>query len=835
MTWPFENDTSAVVHKLAYNSMRANRRRNLFATIAVSLTAFMITSIFSIGFSYFETFRMQQDRFMGTTADAAVTNPTEEQINQLKNMSFVSDIGISQRIGNVETSGMENALLGLVWLDDTEWQSHRLPTITNVKGAYPAARNEVMMPTWILEQMGISNPQLGMTIELPYQLNNTKKVIREDFTLSGYYTDYVFLRTDNKGSVYVSAAFKNAVSASLHDGGSVMITFSNDEMEKNCGNLKKRLDLAKWQTLEAVPVKEADRTPILCSLAFIILLVMFSGYLFIYNIFYISISRDTQFFGQLKTLGATQKQIKKIVYRQIRRLSFIGITGGLLLGAIFSFFIVPYALNGMIYSGNAEAMTQISFSPFIFIGAAFFTFLTAMVSSMKPAQIAASISPIAAVRYIGNVTAKKSVRHRKNSVKIAKMAWENIFRDKKSASFVFASLCLGLCLFLVTTGLFSSLSPENFVNQWGEADFVLTYDSASEAEPFSEEILSEISSINGVGSMELTYVPAHSIAAAVVYDEAVFEQYISSLDGKSGLDFSNPENIAAYTQNFYSGIYGIDSSYAQKFIKSSIDIERFQNGETVILRRLADSNGKTLFQPGQKIAVTTSTGLHTFEVAEDFIDAGFQMERGHWRGTAPDLFISTNAMKKFFPDNRIFRVAFDTSGEEEEVINLRLQTIVAQQPEIKMVSRYDKRIEMGEYITTIKVLGFSISLILMLIGVMNFINTMTVSVNARRHEFAILESIGMTKRQVKRMLLYEGSYYFGISFALAVILGSGLYWFLYPLFARNVSYAVFYYPLFPMLLSGILILLVCLIVPMGTYKTEIRNSVVERLRITESV
>ena len=60
MTWPFENDTSDIEKKLAKRSLHRERQRNLFAIIALVLTAFMITATFSIGFSYFETYQMQQ-------------------------------------------------------------------------------------------------------------------------------------------------------------------------------------------------------------------------------------------------------------------------------------------------------------------------------------------------------------------------------------------------------------------------------------------------------------------------------------------------------------------------------------------------------------------------------------------------------------------------------------------------------------------------------------------------------------------------------------------------------------------------------------------------------
>ena len=163
MTWPFENDTSNIEKKLAKRSLHRERQRNLFAIIALVLTAFMITATFSIGFSYFETYQMQQIRLMGTTADVGITNVTENQLVDISKSNLVLDVGIQQRLGSVDTEQLQNARLGIVWIDDTEWEHHRLPTISGVVGNYPSSKNEIMLPTWVLEQMGISDPQIGMS------------------------------------------------------------------------------------------------------------------------------------------------------------------------------------------------------------------------------------------------------------------------------------------------------------------------------------------------------------------------------------------------------------------------------------------------------------------------------------------------------------------------------------------------------------------------------------------------------------------------------------------------------------------------------------------------
>lgn len=146
----------------------SNLYRNVVVIIAVVLSTFMLTSVFSVGFSYIETAQLQQIRAMGTTAHVAINNPSDLQVSEIKKSDSIKDIGISQHLGQIDGLEDEDLLLGLNWIDENEWNLHRVPTISDVVGNYPVTENEVMIPTWILERLGITNPQEGMSISLSY-------------------------------------------------------------------------------------------------------------------------------------------------------------------------------------------------------------------------------------------------------------------------------------------------------------------------------------------------------------------------------------------------------------------------------------------------------------------------------------------------------------------------------------------------------------------------------------------------------------------------------------------------------------------------------------------
>lgn len=844
----FQNNNSDAVKNLTVKSFKVNQKRNLFVILTLALTAFMITSIFSLGSSYMKTDELQQIRLMGTNVHVALTNPDETQMDILKTSlsDYIVDAGISHRLGSIVNTGESDALLGLGWLDETEWEKHRLPTISNVVGDYPTAENEIMMATWILEKLGISDPQLGMTITMSYRLDASKEVQTQNFKLSGFYQDYSQVRTNNKGSVYVSRVFRDVTGMPLTNGGSAMLRFvDTNNISKTCDIIAQRLSLNEGQSFQIVPLYQSSDSSLTLLLGVVILFVIFSGYLLIYNVLYISVSKDIRFYGLLKTIGTTKKQIKRIVQWQIMKLCGIGIPLGLIAGAVTSFGIIPTALK-IFFPEIVDASIKISFSPLIFIGATAFTLMTAWSASMKPAKIAGSISPIEAVRYTAMNNVKLKSRKSRNGGKLFSMAWRNVFRNKKSALVTFLSLFFGLTTFLLTAGLLNSLSAENFVKDWEQNDFIITYDiSKTENEPITATMVEQIKKIENIQDVRITTtLPAKNSMrnVNVIYDDAVFSNYILSLASnpniKSNLDFSDPAVRKRYTENFYGYIYGIDTSYVEELnqnLDTPISLSQFEAGNLVLLREVLDSNGNSVFKPGKKIQINlpNTDEMMSYQIASGFLSPDFQSSRGSTRGTAPNMYISKSSMEKLTNNPSIFRVEIQSNGKQDAEILTQLRGITAGDTGITILSRYEKAEEIRGYLTTTRVLGIGLSVILFLIGIMNFVNTMYVSVTVRHKEFAVLESIGMLKKQMKKMLVYEGLIYAVITLLLVGGIGSSiLYAAFFPL-KSVANYAVFTYPSFAMLIISLLVLLVCIAMPIIAYKVTVSQSVVQRLHLAD--
>ena len=115
-------------------------------------------------------------------------------------------------------------------------------------------------------------------------------------------------------------------------------------------------------------------------------------------------------------------------------------------------------------------------------------------------------------------------------------------------------------------------------------------------------------------------------------------------------------------------------------------------------------------------------------------------------------------------------------------------------------------------------------------GILNFINTMSVSILGRQREFATMEAVGASKKQMRKLIAWEGIWYFLLTLALSVTLGSGVDFLIFHVIRENVGFGTFHYPFFPMTFYMLVSMLLCMIIPAAVYKKGGIRSIVERLR-----
>jgi len=843
-----KNNNQTAIKRLSKRSIQKNRTRNMFAVMAIILTTYMIATVFSIGISFAKNYSTMTIRAAGTTASIFLDHPTEEQYYKIKQLDYIEAAGIQVKAGTIERYKEDNAnvAIPMIFYDESQWESMYTPAISHINGDYPVRKNEMMLSVEALSLLGIENPKLDMTIPLSYVTQNGE--MSESFRLSGWFTNYKDYGNGGVGIALVSQQYIKNSGFTLEENGILSIsTKIGAQKEEAYSKIEKDIALKPGQELyRAFDTSEESSNitmtaiAVICSIS---LFIVLSGYLLIYNVVYISVAKDIRFYGMLKVIGASPKQIRKVVRNQVYRLSFVAIPLGLALSFITSFGVVPMAMKIFQDDSMYSAMpNDLSFHPIIFVGTALFAFFTIFLSCRKPAKMAGSVSPIEALRYTGVVSKKKNRSSTKGS-KLHRMALHNVFRVKKRAFLVFASLTLGILTLLSVNGFLDSLKVENYLDTYYPDDFVYQ-STAVDKEVFDDHFLAKLSKMDEISEMEIIT----SVRSGVVYDDVLLTPILKGVYYHDPY-FKGQEQFTSYKEflshvesleDYGTRLIAVGDDYVESYNKThhqQIDLRAFKKGETVIISNSMNyENMENMI--GKKVVLKEDTNKETsVMIGGVFNSKESEYELYSYRfGEIPAIYVSETFMNKFTNNATAFFIKMNVDDSREPAVKNRLKNINTQvsSGEYVFEAKSDVTAAFDSTITSMNILADSISILLIFIGLLNFVNVMVTGVHSRLKELAVLESIGMTKKQVHRMLTYEGFYYAFITLIIMMTLGNAVIYAMSVVTPKIADYATFDYPFILMSTLIVIIFMICLLVPNIIYRLIVKDSVTERLRETET-
>lgn len=465
-----------------------------------------------------------------------------------------------------------------------------------------------------------------------------------------------------------------------------------------------------------------------------------------------------------------------------------------------------------------------TYSPFIFIGAGLFSFITALVSSMKPSKIAGMVSPVEALRFSGVNASKKNTSKTSGGNKVFKMAVSNVFRNKKGTVLVIASLFLGISLFVIVNGILAGLDAAYLADEYMNDDIVI---EASQQANLDSSILADLRDAPHVQDVSFT---------TRLYDQwltdkdHILEKYIDDFCSTGTV----PQEAARQYidgnkyQTYVFGIGEQDFKEAAALISSPLEYEDFRSGKTAFLASATIIPYEGTAVSGE-IQLSLNGKNYSMNVAPYYLPATFR-EDGKTL-IAPNVYVSQEWLEKIGAAGQINRITLRTDLSQQ-ALNA-VNAMVENHTGVTVTSKVEKINELKASFGGITFLGNALSVILLGIGLMNFVNMMYVSVNSRSKELAVLESVGMTKKQISRMLRIEGNTYAVITAALILTLGSAALYGAFQIVKAQAAYAVFTYPYCQMILSLAVVIVICNLVPVVVYKAELDHSIIERLRGNE--
>lgn len=217
-----------VVSHIAGKTYKANRKKNMLTVLAIFLTTFLIAVVISIGISYWDTLSLRQVRMEGMDYDIELSEPEEKQAELIRSMDRVKYAGVAVKCAIMEQyKEISLDKTRLFWVDQTCWEKQVIPALEKVEGTYPKSEKEIMLSLSTLNAMGITSPQIGMTLPVDYftlREGANEEILSTDFILCGWFKDY---SGDSRG--YVSGAFCSSTGVKQTDftQGSLKITLNN--------------------------------------------------------------------------------------------------------------------------------------------------------------------------------------------------------------------------------------------------------------------------------------------------------------------------------------------------------------------------------------------------------------------------------------------------------------------------------------------------------------------------------------------------------------------------------------------------------------------------------
>ena len=732
MTWPFENDTSAITKKLAKESLKSEKRRNFMIIIAISLAAFLMSMCGTLFFAF------QESQNNMATFQASYDNLTEDKIEKLRHQPEIEMVASLYNLGEIKMP--DGYSLYLAYMDDAACYIAR-NQFTLKDGTMPSKENEIAVDREMVNKY-FSNTAIGD--EISFQINGKS----QDFVISGITES----STESQGnySCYISKSFvENSSNYNPAKYQSYVCFADADSTSKEI--LKERIasigkEIGADYSLSFLFFRENMGLSFENILTFVSLsvLVLFAGITVIQSIFRISINEKIRNFGQLRTLGTTALQIKKMINYESRYLSWLGIPPGIVLGAI-----VGTVLGSNEFSSGFSPINI----PFVMIGVSIICTLMVKLSVRKPLKIAATTSPIEAVRYIAYRNAPMQSRKHNKKISPYSLALLNLGRDKKKTASTLLSLIFGGLLLFISASAAVSNTPEQFVR---EKFFV---NGGSFRIYLSEE---------SVGKNEANNSLNESLREELLNTKGI-QKIIPLRDSVGMCHYSINGNV---TEGMCDIISDQSTEGNFSFVEQHLIDGQMPKNQFEVL--LTDGYMELGVTKGTPIKITNS-GEEIECIVSGFFDKSFVgTENGTDAIDPANLIITQELAQQLFPNTENFAYSWEIITDKtynDEIESAIQQKITSKEKGLSICSYND----VVEYMESSMNLLFGslqmLSLLILLFGIISLINMTLSNHQARKQEISTLRSVGLSLKQLYRSLITEGLLYVLVSFGIVLLVG----------------------------------------------------------------
>jgi len=815
--------------RVAYCNMRHYKSKNILIGIAIILTTLLLFVIPSIGKDMVEVNFAVINKIYPTW-HALYRNVDESTVMKLAAHHDVKTYGLRSDAGYMN---LEDATVSMMYMDRTGMELYKVKL---KEGQLPQKENDIVVSKGILEALG-QNGKIGDTITVPYQilkddgLDYTKE---KDFRICGFLADNESSKEQKQYTSLVSEAFLKAeipveqvkyrflLQVNGQKGNTTadytetiqniarQFGISEDDM-----NINKEYLAANYVDPATIPV-----------IVGIMLIVVLAGIITIYSVYYVSMNQRVREFGKLKAIGATKRQLRQIVLREGMGVALFAIPIGLLIGTVavkvvlLQFVEHPKDSNVLIteaYKVVAKGEVQLYYW-WIYLLAIAVTLCTVYLSLMKPMRMAAKVSEIEAMRYQGGSKRQKSSRKGYQFLNIGRLTKRNLAENKKKSTITIVSMAVtGIFVMMVATVL-SCANPmesakSSIVGQYEISPIVESgnkehpeyeWAEVQKNNPLNEGLKQQIEELDGVERVD--------VFTALKVSGGPFEE-------KIGTEFIN----------------GVPEEYAEELKKGitegNVTYEELKSGDKVILDR-ALLHWYPDIKVGDKLKLNIHDGDNTFQKEIEVAAIG---EYGGGLTNYNCLIMAKEGAEKLTINNSSSYFQVIADKDYDEALEASLQAIVDGSGRLQMRTWKNEYDTWENAIQMTRGACYAFIIILAAISIMNLINTMINSVHVRKKELGMMQAIGMSDRQLMKMLQLEGIFYTVGTLIISIGVGSlaGYPLFLYAKRTGMFDISTYHYPVTAAIIIILTLFVIQMLLAIFIAKSVRKDSLIERIRFSE--
>lgn len=796
MTLPFENDTTQIIHRISSAQLKQDRLKTGLSIFAIALATFLMSVILLL-ISGITTVNQNGGNSVTGSYHALVSGATQEQYQKLSTDSRIGLLGLTAPMGSAKVGG--NRLN----ISYSNIDSLTLNGLSVSEGTMPKQKNEILIEKEYLLSQKI-DAEIGDAISLQVSGRQDKT----DFVISGY------LKTATTGTertlyaAFVSEEYFEAIGGWKAFSPAVMFRINADALTNQADIRSVAAQISADAGIDQAPsINEAyiklSRPSFLmiAAAAAGLAIIIMAGILVIYCIFYISIISSIKEYGQLRTIGMTAKQIKRLVFREGSLLALTAIPIGLILGIIFSYILIPqgFRLNHVLWV-----------CPVVIV----LSYITVCLSIRKPAMIASAVSPIEASRYEADSFHIHKHGHRRLTP--VSLAVNQIFRYKKKNLLTISSLVLTGILLLGLSSVLASIDAKDMaLSGFPRGQFVVEFtnqelrekplEQAQKESPFTDEVYTALGHVSGAAKIDSDQqLPVTNDLQASESDAGIV-----------GFGEDDMDLIQSCGANGIIPDYETLSSKNQLIIGKAKDFEEYFGVQP---------------EAGKSVTLQVFDGDHSKDMRFEIAAVLDQNKIGNNGDRIDMMLLPDDSMEKIAQKTLTYQYVICVDPNFEEQAEAEIEQIISNNPRLNVVTLSAAIAQNENFLRGMKLV---LAVMIALIGcfsVLNLLNTILTGILVRRKEFALMRSVGMSQKQLSAMVHSEGLLVVSLGLILSLIVGSGV-GYLLCVFLKNslMNYLNYQFPLGITMLYCLIVLLCSGAITGAALKSQSKLSMMELL------